>query len=61
MSDDNSMQSTTQNTTQNAEIRETEREKEVNSMYINSEKNKRGECYTTEKVWRGCVRREIKK
>lgn len=36
-------------------------EKEVNSMCINCEKNKRGECYTTEKVWTGCVRREIKK
>nr|DAO10201.1 MAG TPA: hypothetical protein [Caudoviricetes sp.] len=36
-------------------------EKEVNIMCINCEKNKRGECYTTEKVWTGCVRREIKK
>lgn len=36
-------------------------EKEVNSMCINCEKYKRGECYTTEKVWTGCVRREVKR
>ena len=39
----------------------TETDTKINIMCINCKKYKCGECYTTEKVWTGCVRREVKR